>query len=61
MNVETHEVLALKGNGFSRAEFEARFLPALAAEGWFQRLKTIPWGLACGTAKAAPFQNLYSL
>jgi hypothetical protein len=35
MNVEIHEVLALKGHGFSRAEFEARFLPALAAEGWF--------------------------
>jgi hypothetical protein len=32
---QSQRAKVLKGHGFSRAEFEARFLPALAAEGWF--------------------------
>jgi hypothetical protein len=38
----------LKGHGFSRADFEANVVPALAAEGGIERFKTIPQGLKPG-------------
>ncbi len=56
--------IAFKGHGFSRADFEANAVSALAAEGCIEHFKTIPQGLkpgflrlSCGTAEAVPFQN----
>jgi hypothetical protein len=33
MKIKTETVVDLKGHGFSRADFGARIVPALAAEG----------------------------
>jgi hypothetical protein len=57
----------LKGHGFSRADFEAQNVTALAAEGRIEVFKTIPQGsspeflwLFSGTAEAVPFQSPFS-
>jgi hypothetical protein len=42
---ELRRATVLKGHGFSRADFEAQNVPALAAEGCFWHFKPLPQGL----------------
>jgi hypothetical protein len=50
---ELRGAIALKGHGFSRAEFEAKTVPALADEGRIECIQTIPQGLKPGSLPAA--------